>query len=91
MSSEEFFSYIQDEHMFTDRPMGKKKKFKCHETRNKEIFYLEMNYSETRIDCGGHTFGQAVSEKIFKNQPIRNNNCLWLSCLSIDRDKISNL
>jgi len=23
-SSEQFFSYIQDENMFTDRPMGKK-------------------------------------------------------------------
>jgi hypothetical protein len=25
--------------------------------------------------------GQAVSEKIFRNQPIRNKNCLWLPCL----------
>jgi hypothetical protein len=53
--------------------------------------FLEMNHSETRIDCGGHTFGQAVSEKIYKNRPIRNKNCLWRSCLSIDRDKMSNL
>ena len=78
--------------MFTDRPMGKKNlKIKCHKTRNKEIFFLEMNHSETRIDSGGHTFGQAVSEKISKNRPIRNKNCLWRSCLSIDRDKMSNL
>ena len=33
------------------------------------------------------SFGQAVSEeKIFKNRPFRNKNCLWQ-----DRDKMSNL
>ena len=36
------------------------------------------------------SFGQAVSEeKIFKNLPIRNKNCLWWPCLLIDRDKMS--
>ena len=36
------------------------------------------------------SFGQAVSEeKIFKNQPIRNKNCLWQPCLLIDRDEMS--
>ena len=38
------------------------------------------------------SFGQAVSEeKIFKNWPIRNKNCLWWPCLSMDQDKMSNL
>ena len=38
------------------------------------------------------SFGQAVSEeKIFRNQPIRNNNCLWWPCLLTDRDEMSNL
>ena len=37
------------------------------------------------------SFGQAVSEKILKNRPIRNNNCLWQPCLLMDRDKMSNL
>jgi hypothetical protein len=37
------------------------------------------------------SFGQAVSEeKIFKNRPIRNKNCLWRSCLLMDRDEMSN-
>ena len=36
------------------------------------------------------SFGQVVSEeKIFKNQPIRNKNCLWWQCLLIDQDKMS--
>ena len=34
--------------------------------------------------------GQAVSEqKIFRNRPIRNKNCLWWPCLLMDRDKMS--
>ena len=36
------------------------------------------------------SFGQVVSEeKIFKNQPIRNKNCLWWPCLLMDRDEMS--
>ena len=38
------------------------------------------------------SFGHAVSEeKIKTNRPIRNKNCLWLPCLLMDRDKMSNL
>ena len=38
------------------------------------------------------SFSQAVSEeKIFKNLPIRNKNCLWWPCLLTDRDEMSNL
>jgi hypothetical protein len=37
------------------------------------------------------SFGQAVSEeKIFRNQPIRNKNCLWRPYLLMDRDEMSN-
>ena len=36
-------------------------------------------------------FGKAVSEKIFRNQPIRNKNCLWRPCLLMDLDEMSNL
>ena len=38
------------------------------------------------------SFAKAVSEeKIFRNQPIRNKNCLWRPFLLMDRDKMSNL
>jgi hypothetical protein len=38
------------------------------------------------------SFGQAVSEeKIFKNRPIRNKNCLWRPCLLMERDNMSKL
>jgi hypothetical protein len=36
------------------------------------------------------SFGQAVSEKIFRNRPIRNKNCLLRLCLLMDRDEMSN-
>ena len=29
-------------------------------------------------------------EKIFRNEPIRNKNCLWLPCLLTDQDEMSN-
>jgi hypothetical protein len=34
------------------------------------------------------SFGQAVSEKILKNRPIRKKNCLWRPCLLTDRDEM---
>ena len=30
-------------------------------------------------------------ENIFRNQPIRNKNCLWRPCLLMDQDEMSNL
>jgi hypothetical protein len=29
--------------------------------------------------------------RLFRNQPIRNKNCLWWPCLLTDRDEMSNL
>ena len=37
------------------------------------------------------SFGQAVSEKIFFNRPIRNKNCLWWPCLLADQVEISTI
>jgi hypothetical protein len=37
------------------------------------------------------SFGKAVSEKIFRNRPIRNKNYLWWPYLLMDRDEMSNL
>jgi hypothetical protein len=38
-----------------------------------------------------HLAKTVSEEKIFKNRPIRNKNCLWRPCLLMDRDKMSNL
>ena len=38
------------------------------------------------------SFGKVVSEeKIFRNRPIRNKNCLWRPSLLTNRDEMSNL
>ena len=53
--------------------------------------YLQRTFHRCVLPSFG-LFGQAVSEeKILKNQPIRNKNCLWRPCLLMDRDEISNL
>jgi hypothetical protein len=36
-------------------------------------------------------FDKAVSEKIFRNRPIRSKNCLWQPYLLMDRDEMSSL
>ena len=38
------------------------------------------------------SLGKTVSEeKIFRNLPIKNKNCLWRPCVLMDRDEMSNL
>ena len=36
-----------------------------------------------------HLTKQFERRRFFRNQPIRNKNCLWRPCLLIDRDKMS--
>ena len=36
-------------------------------------------------------YGHAVTEEMFRNQPIKNKNCLWRPCLLTDRNKLRNL
>ena len=31
-----------------------------------------------------------IQRRLFRNQPIRNKNCLWRTCLLMDRDEMSN-
>ena len=51
---------------------------------------LQRNFHRCLLPRFG-LFGKAVSEKIFRNQPIRNKNCLWQPCLLMDQDEMSNL
>ena len=37
-----------------------------------------------------HLAKQLQRKRFFRNQPIRNKNCLWRPCLLTDRDEISN-
>ena len=57
--------------------------------RNEQI--LQRTFHRCYLSSFG-SFGQAVSkEKTFRNQPIRNKNCLWWPCLLTNRAEISNL
>jgi hypothetical protein len=38
-----------------------------------------------------HLVKQFQRRRFFRNQPIRNKNCLWWVCLLMDRDEMSNL
>jgi hypothetical protein len=38
-----------------------------------------------------HMAKQFQRRRFFRNQPIRNKNCMWWSCLLTDRDEMSNL
>ena len=51
---------------------------------------LQRTFHRYFLLCFG-SFGQMVSEKIFRNRPIRNKNCLWRHVLLMDLDSILNL
>jgi hypothetical protein len=88
-----------------DRTVSEENNLKNQPIRNKSRLWQscllmdrdEMSnlYREPSIDASykvSGSFGQAVSgEKIFKNRPIRNKNCLWRPCLLMDRDEMSNI
>ena len=38
-----------------------------------------------------HLAKQFQRRRLFRNQPIRNKNCLWWPCLLMDRDQMCNL
>jgi hypothetical protein len=52
-------------------------------------------YRETAIDASYqvsvHLAKRFQRRRFFRNQPIRNKNCLWQSYLLMDRDEMSNL
>ena len=57
--------------------------------RNMEILY---RISHTSFPQSNNSLCLLVSEeKIFRNWPTRNKNCLWWPCLLTDRDNMSNL
>ena len=88
-----FVQAVSEEEIFRNRPI-----------RNKNYLWRPCllmdrdergnNYRGPSIDASYKvfgTFGKAVSEeKIKKNRPIRNKNCLWRPCLLTDLNEMSN-
>ena len=54
---------------------------KLHRGPSKDAFYHMLIHLAKRFQ----------TRRFFKNQPIRNKNCLWQPCLLTDRDEMSNL
>ena len=46
---------------------------------------------DASIQVSIHLANRFQSRRFFRNQPIRNKNCLWWPCLLMDRDEMSNL
>jgi hypothetical protein len=63
------------------------------------MFFVQLGWNDEILQRTFHRcllnfdlFGQVVSEeKIFRNRPTRNKNCLWWPYLLRDQDKNSNL
>jgi hypothetical protein len=63
--------------LYRGPPIDASYQVSVHLAKRFERRILKIDQSETRIACGG-PFGQMVSEeKIFRNRPTRNKNCLW--------------
>jgi hypothetical protein len=84
---------FQRRRFFRNQPIWNKNDlwWPCLLTDRDEISNLYRGPSiDTSYQVSVH-FCQAVpEEKIFLNRPIRDQNCLWRPCLSMDRDKMSN-
>ena len=88
------FGHAVSEEILRNRPIRKKNHlwWSC--------LLMDMAQNEQSLQRTFHrcflpsfrSFGQAVSEeKIFRNRPIRNKNCLWRPCLLMDRNEMSTL
>jgi hypothetical protein len=48
-------------------------------------------YVDVYYQVSVHMAKQFQRRRFFRNQPIRNKNCMWWPCLLTDRDEMSNL
>ena len=78
--------------------------FRNHSIRNKNCLWWPYLLTD-RDEMSNHNRGLSIDafyqvsvhlvkrfqRRFFRNQPIRNKNCLWWPCLITDRNKMSNL
>ena len=64
----------------------------CLLTNRNELCNLYRGPSiDVSYQVSVHLAKRFQRRRFFRNQPIRNKNCLWWPCLLMDRDKMSNL
>ena len=85
---------LQRKSFFRNRPIWNKNClwWPCLLTDQNEMSNL---YTRRLIDASYqvsvHLAKWFQRKRFFRNQPIRNKNCLWRPCLLMDRDEVSNL
>jgi hypothetical protein len=79
---------------FRNRPIRNKNCmwWPCLLTDRDEMSNLHRGHSiDASYHVSVHLDKRFQRRRFFRNQPIRNKNCLWRPCLLPDQDKISNL
>jgi hypothetical protein len=61
-----------------------------NESGQNEHFYRGPSI-DAFYQISGHLGKRFQRRRFFRNQPIRNKNCLWRPCLLTDQDEMSNL
>jgi hypothetical protein len=94
--TQQFYSYIiaRTRFFFRNQPFSNKNCLwrPCLLTDRDEMSNI---YREPSIDASYqvsvHLAKRFQRRRLFRNQPIRNNNCLWRPCLLTDREEMSYL
>ena len=94
-----FYSFgkaVPDEkrRLFRNQPIRNKNSLRqpCFLTDRNEMSILYRGPSKVAsYQISIHLAKWLQRRRFFRNQPIRNKNCLWWPCLSTDRDEMSNL
>jgi hypothetical protein len=55
------------------------------------LIFSSENTPPNEVKLGRKHLWKVLSNRFFRNQPIRNKNCLWRPCLLTDRDEMCNL
>ena len=85
---------VSEEKTFGNRPIRNKNCLwrPCLLTNRDEMSNLYRGSSnDTSYQVSIHLAKRFQRRRIFRNQPIKNQNCLWRPCLLTNRDEISNL
>jgi hypothetical protein len=59
--------------------------------RNEMSILYRGSSIDASYQASVHLANRVQRRRFFRNQPIRNKNCLWWPCLLTDRNEISNL
>ena len=89
-----FGQAVSEEKICSNRPIRSKNCLgrPCLLTDRDEMCNLYRGYSiNASYQVSVHLAKWVQRRRFFRNQPIRNKNCLWWPCLLTDRDEMSNL